>query len=406
MTEESTLAPKTHFIRNIIDEDLKVGKHQTIVTRFPPEPNGYLHIGHAKAICINFGLAQDFQGQCHLRFDDTNPIAEEQEYIDAIQADIQWLGMDWGEKLFYTSDYYERLYQAAVTLIQAGKAYIDDLDAEQMRLYRGTLTEPGKNSPNRERPIEENLALFEQMKQGQFEEGQYTLRAKIDMTSGNINLRDPIIYRILKQSHHRTSEDWCIYPMYDFAHALSDAIEGITHSLCSLEFQDHRPLYDWVVEHCQMPHQPRQIEFSRLNLSYTITSKRKLRKLVEADVVTGWNDPRMPTLSGLRRRGFTPQAIRQFCHDLGVSKQDSVIDFGLLEAAVRNDLNVRAPRKMAILDPIKVVITNYPEGQIETLSSANHPQIRKWGGESLSLDLKYTLTAVIILIIHLLNFSV
>ena len=383
MTEESTLAPKTHFIRNIIDEDLKVGKHQTIVTRFPPEPNGYLHIGHAKAICINFGLAQDFQGQCHLRFDDTNPIAEEQEYIDAIQADIQWLGMDWGEKLFYTSDYYERLYQAAVTLIQAGKAYIDDLDAEQMRLYRGTLTEPGKNSPNRERPIEENLALFEQMKQGQFEEGQYTLRAKIDMTSGNINLRDPIIYRILKQSHHRTSEDWCIYPMYDFAHALSDAIEGITHSLCSLEFQDHRPLYDWVVEHCQMPHQPRQIEFSRLNLSYTITSKRKLRKLVEADVVTGWNDPRMPTLSGLRRRGFTPQAIRQFCHDLGVSKQDSVIDFGLLEAAVRNDLNVRAPRKMAILDPIKVVITNYPEGQIETLSSANHPQNPEMGRREL-----------------------
>lgn len=374
MSEQSSTTPKSHFIRTIMDDDLKSGKHAKIITRFPPEPNGFLHIGHAKAICINFGLAQDFQGQCHLRFDDTNPAKEEQQYINAIIDDIHWLGMDWQNNLFHTSDYYAKLHQSACLLIEKGLAYVDDLDADTMRQYRGTLTEKGRESPNRNRPIAESMALFENMRQGQYEEGQYTLRAKIDMASGNINMRDPVIYRILKKSHPRTQDQWCIYPMYDFAHALSDALEGITHSLCSLEFQDHRPLYDWFIHHCDMPHQPRQIEFSRLNLNYTITSKRKLKQLVDQRKVSGWDDPRMPTLRGLRRRGYPPAAIRHFCDELGVSKQDSIIDFSVLEGSVRHHLNQTAPRKMAILDPILVTITNYPDQHIEKLSVANHPQ--------------------------------
>jgi len=370
---------KTNFIRNIIDEDRQSGKHDTVTVRFPPEPNGFLHIGHAKAICLNFGLAQDYNGQCHLRFDDTNPIKEEQLYIDAIQRDIKWLGFDWQQHLYFTSDYFEKLYQLAVQLIQNGDAYIDDLDAEQMREYRGTLTQPGKESPNRCRPIAESVDLFSRMRAGEFDEGQYTLRAKIDMSSGNINMRDPVIYRIMKATHPRTGEAWCIYPMYDFAHALSDAIEDISHSLCSLEFQDHRPLYDWCVEKCNMASKPRQIEFSRLNLNYTITSKRKLKKLVDDHHVNGWDDPRMPTISGLRRRGYTPRALRQFCEHVGVSKQDSTIDMSILEETIRNDHNKHAARRMAVLAPLKVIITNYPENQKDTISIANHPQNEEFG---------------------------
>lgn len=365
---------KTNFIRNIIDEDLESQKHKDIVVRFPPEPNGFLHIGHAKSICLNFGVANDYQGTCHLRFDDTNPEKEEQRYIDSIKEDVKWLGFDWQSHLYHTSDYFEQLYQFAVKLIQNGDAYIDDLSSEAMREYRGTLTTPGKNSPNRERPAAESLELFERMRAGEFEEGRYTLRAKIDMASGNINMRDPIIYRIMKASHPRTGNDWCIYPMYDFAHALSDAIESITHSLCTLEFQDHRPLYDWCIEKCETPSQPRQIEFSRLNLNYTITSKRKLKQLVDDQHVNGWDDPRLPTISGLRRRGFTARALRQFCDYVGISKQDSIIDMSILEETIRSDLNQHAIRRMAVLKPLKVIITNFPEGETEILNVANHPQ--------------------------------
>ncbi len=369
----------SNFIRKIITDDLENGKHHHIVSRFPPEPNGYLHIGHAKSICLNFGLANDYQGRCHLRFDDTNPSNEEQEYAIAIAEDVRWLGFDWGRHLYHTSDYFEQLYQLAIKLIQDGKAYVDSLSAEQMREYRGTLTSPGKPSPDRERNIADNLDLFQRMKSGEFAEGQYTLRAKIDMSAGNINLRDPAIYRIRNIAHQRAGKKWCIYPMYDFSHALSDAIEGITHSLCTLEFQDHRPLYDWFVKHCQMPHQPRQIEFSRLNLNYTVTSKRKLKELVDKKIVSGWDDPRMPTLCGLRRRGVPPEAIRHFCEKIGISKQDSIIDLSVLEQEIRDYLNQCAARATAVLKPVKVIIDNYPEDSIEQLEVSVHPQNPEMG---------------------------
>lgn len=369
-----TTATAKHFIDKIIDEDLSTKKHQSIITRFPPEPNGFLHIGHAKSICLNFGVANQYQGTCHLRFDDTNPVKEEQLYIEAIKKDVAWLGFDWQQHLYHSSDYFEQLYGFAVELIEKGLAYVDDLSAEQMRDYRGTLTEPGKNSPSRERDSNESLDLFKRMRAGEFAEGRYTLRAKIDMAAANINLRDPILYRILNASHPRTGDAWCIYPMYDFAHALSDALELITHSLCTLEFQDHRPLYEWFLEHVSVPSTPRQIEFSRLNINYTITSKRKLKSLVDGGHVSGWDDPRMPTISGMRRRGFTSDAIRNFCAEIGISRQDSVIDIGLLESAVRDDLNTRAPRRMAVLRPIKVVITNMDQDFSQSLLMANHPQ--------------------------------
>ena len=376
------MAHITNFIRNIIDEDLETGKHQSIITRFPPEPNGYLHIGHAKAICINFGIARDYNGQCFLRMDDTNPVKEDQEYIDAIKADVAWLGFDWQDRFTYASDYFDTMHDVAVKLIKTGKAFVCSLNAEQMREYRGTLKEPGKNSPDRDRPIEENLDLFARMRAGEFDENAYTLRAKIDMQASNINLRDPIIYRIRKVAHHRTGDTWCIYPMYDFAHSLEDAIENITHSLCSLEFQDHRPLYDWCVENAELSGTPRQIEFSRLKLNYTITSKRKLKLLVDEKKVTGWDDPRMPTLSGARRRGYPPEAIVTFCEHVGVSKTDSVIDFSILEQHVRDELNMTAERRMAVLDPIEVVISNY-EGDGEMLSVSNHPQNPELGRREL-----------------------
>ena len=376
---DTTEKPR-HFISQIIEEDQKNGKHAgKVVTRFPPEPNGYLHIGHAKSICLNFEMAATYKGTCHLRFDDTNPIKEEQEYAEAIKRDIQWLGYDWGENLYYASDYYEQLYQYAAQLINQNKAYIDDLSLDKMREYRGTLTGPGTESPNRNRPAEESLDLFTRMKAGEFEDGRYVLRAKIDMNSGNLNLRDPIIYRIRHTTHPRTGDAWCIYPMYDFAHSLSDAIEGITHSLCTLEFQDHRPLYDWFVEHCKPPYQPQQIEFSRLNLSHTITSKRKLKTLVDEKVVSSWDDPRMATLCGMRRRGYPAVSIRKFIEMVGVSKSDSIIEMSVLEECVRNELNQHAPRAMAVLNPIKIVIENYPEEKVETLSVANHPQDESYG---------------------------
>ena len=379
MTTEVEKSHKTNFIRNIINDDIDQKKHESIVVRFPPEPNGFLHIGHAKSICLNFGLAQDYNGTCHLRFDDTNPEKEEQRYIDSIIEDVRWLGFDWNQHLYHTSDYFEQLYQFALELIQNGDAYIDNLSSEEMREFRGTLTEPGKNSPNRNRPIAESIELFKKMRAGEFKEGEYTLRAKIDMSSGNVNMRDPIIYRIMKATHPRTGDSWSIYPMYDFAHALSDAIESITHSLCTLEFQDHRPLYEWCVEKCSTPSSPRQIEFSRLNLNYTITSKRKLKQLVDDNHVSGWDDPRLPTLRGLRRRGYTPRALRRFCDHVGISKQDSIIDMSILEESIRSDLNEHAQRRMAVLKPLKVIITNYPEDKTETLSIANHPQNEQHG---------------------------
>jgi glutaminyl-tRNA synthetase len=375
----STEPVPTNFIRNIIEQDLETQKHQQIVVRFPPEPNGFCHVGHAKSICLNFGLPLDYPGRCHLRFDDTNPLKEEDEFVRAIQADIQWLGFDWKEHLYFTSDYYGKLHDYAIELIQAEKAFVCDLSAEDMRDYRGTLTSPGKNSPYRDRTIDENLDLFKRMRQGDFPDGSRTLRVKIDMSASNINLRDPVIYRILHASHHRTGDTWCIYPMYDYAHALSDAIEGITHSLCTLEFQDHRPLYNWFIENTSVSSTPRQIEFSRLNLNYTITSKRKLKQLVDEKKVQGWDDPRMPTLSGLRRRGYTPQAIRHFCQQIGISKQDSIIDVDILESSVRDNLNQNAPRRMAVLDPIKVIIENYPENESEHISVSNHPQNESMG---------------------------
>ena len=361
------------FIRTIIEADLKNHKHETVVTRFPPEPNGYLHIGHAKAICLNFNIADEYGGVCNLRFDDTNPVREEETYIQSIKEDVRWLGYDWGEREFYASDYFERLYQFAVKLIQKGKAYVCDLTAEEIREYRGTLTEPGRNSPYRDRSAEENLDLFERMKNSEFADGSRVLRAKIDMASPNLNLRDPVIYRILRARHHRTGDKWCIYPTYDFTHGQSDSIEGITHSLCSLEFEDHRPLYDWFIEELEIFH-PQQIEFARLNLTNTVMSKRKLLDLVQSGQVDGWDDPRMPTLCGLRRRGYTPEAVRDFCSRIGVAKRESVVNMALLEHCLRQDLNDRAPRVMAVLNPLKVIIDNYPQDQEETLPFQNHPE--------------------------------
>ena len=364
------------FIRSIISEDLTNQKNAgRLVTRFPPEPNGYLHIGHAKSICLNFGVASEHQGGiCNLRFDDTNPTKEDVEYVESIKEDVRWLGFDWEDRLFYASDYFETLYGYAVELIKKGKAYVDSLSAEETREYRGTLTEPGQDSPHRARSIEENLTLFQRMRAGEFDEGAHVLRAKIDMASPNVNMRDPTLYRIRKVSHHRTGDTWNIYPMYDFTHCLSDAIEGVTHSLCTLEFQDHRPLYDWVLQELGTEHHPQQIEFARLNLNYTVLSKRKLLELVEQGHVSGWDDPRMPTISGLRRRGVTPESIRRFCSEVGVAKRDSTVEMALLEHCVREDLNVRAPRVMGVLRPLRVVIDNYPEDQVEELDAANHPK--------------------------------
>lgn len=364
----------SNFIQDFITEDLKNERYAKIHTRFPPEPNGYLHIGHAKAICIDFGMAGKFGGECNLRFDDTNPTKEETEYVDSIMEDVRWLGFDWGERLFFASDYFSQLYAYAKELIINGKAYVDDLSVDEIREYRGTLTEPGKESPYRNRPVEENLDLFERMRAGEFEDGSKVLRAKIDMASPNLNMRDPVMYRIRRAHHHRTGDNWCIYPMYDFQHPLSDAIEGISHSLCSLEYEDHRPLYDWFVNNVSVPSKPRQIEFARLNLNYTVMSKRKLLELVKNNYVNGWDDPRMPTLCGLRRRGYTPESIRDFCDRIGVSKTASTVDLGLLEHCIREDLNKRAERIMGVLRPLKVIIDNYPEGQTEEFSAENNPE--------------------------------
>jgi len=376
MVEEKNNVPVKgkDFIRQIIDEHNRDGRYGgKVMTRFPPEPNGYLHIGHAKAIVINFGLAEEYGGKTNLRFDDTNPTKEDVEYTDAIQRDIKWLGFDWEDRLYYASNYFGTLYEYALKLIKKGKAYVDDLNAEEMREYRGTLTEPGKNSPYRERSIEENLELFEKMKNGDFPDGSHTLRAKIDMASPNMNMRDPVIYRILHATHHNTGDTWCIYPMYDFAHGQSDSIEGITHSICTLEFEAHRPLYDWLTKELEI-HEPRQIEFARLNLTNMVTSKRKLLRLVQEGYVTGWDDPRMPTLSGLRRRGYTPESIVNFCNKTGIAKNNSTVEVAMLEHSLREDLNKRSPRVMAVLRPLKVVITNYPEGQVEELDAINNPE--------------------------------
>src|SRR5579872_2130656 len=361
------------FIRDIVQADLDAKKYAVIVTRFPPEPNGYLHIGHAKSIALNFGIAQEFSGRCHLRFDDTNPTREEQEFIDSIQADVKWLGYDWGKNLFFASDYFEQLYEWAEGLVRAGLAYVDDQSQEEIRLARGTLTEPGRNSPFRDRSVEENLDLFRRMKAGEFANGTRVLRAKIDMASGNINLRDPVLYRILHASHPRTGDKWSIYPSYDFAHGQSDAIEGITHSICTLEFEDHRPLYEWLLDKLPVPSKPRQYEFARLNLTYTLLSKRVLTELVRGGHVAGWDDPRMPTIAGLKRRGVPPAAVREFVKRIGVAKANSVVDVGMLEFCIREELNRTALRRMAVLRPLKVVIENYPEGQVEELEAINHP---------------------------------
>lgn len=370
----------SNFIRHIIDGDIRSQKHQgRVVTRFPPEPNGYLHVGHAKSICLNFGLALDYQGACNLRFDDTNPEKESQEYIDAITRDVQWLGFQWAGEIRYASSYFDALYGFACELIENGKAYVCDLTPEEMTQYRGTLTEPGKPSPYRDRTPQENLDLFKRMRAGEFADGSRVLRAKIDMASPNINLRDPILYRIRRAHHHQTGDAWCIYPMYDYTHPISDALEGITHSLCTLEFEDHRPLYDWVLDNITIPCHPQQIEFSRLNLNYTVTSKRKLKRLVDEGFVEGWDDPRMPTISGMRRRGFTPESIRAFCEAIGVTRSEGVVDVAMLEHAIREDLNARAPRAMGVLNPLKVVLTNYPADQREVLRVANHPQLPEMG---------------------------
>lgn len=366
----------SNFIRDIVLADLAAGKHGgKVVTRFPPEPNGYLHIGHAKSICLNFGLAQDVPGGvCHLRFDDTNPTTEDPEYVNSIQDDVRWLGFDWKDNLFYASDYFQTLYDVAERLIRKGMAYVDSLTADEMRAYRGTLTDPGRNSPHRDRSVQENLDMFRRMKAGEFPDGAHVLRAKIDMASPNINLRDPVLYRIRHAAHYRTGSTWCVYPSYDYAHPLSDAIEGITHSICTLEFEDHRPLYDWIVAESELPHRPRQIEFARLNIGQTVMSKRKHLELVERKLVAGWDDPRLPTIKGLRRRGFTPEAIRAFCEHIGVAKRDAVVEMQLLEHFVREDLNRRAPRVMAVLKPLKVVIDNYPENVTEQVEAINNPE--------------------------------
>ncbi len=377
---QTTSSLPSDFIRDIIDDDMKTGKHQgRVATRFPPEPNGYPHIGHAKSVCLNFGIAAQYGGACNLRLDDTDPSGENMEYVESIIRDVKWLGFDWGDRLYYASDYYEKLYQYALQLIRKDLAYVCDLNADEIREYRGTLTQPGKESPFRNRSIEENLDLFERMRAGQFADGSRVLRAKIDMASPNVTMRDPIMYRIKKESHYRTGDAWCIYPMYDFAHCLSDFIEGITHSICTLEFENNRPLYDWFLDQLVEGPRPRQIEFARLNLSYTVMSKRKLLELVESGVVAGWDDPQMPTLSGMRRRGFTPEAIRKFCEKIGVSKNDSLIDMALLENCVRDDLNEKAPRVMAVLRPLRVVIDNYPEEQVEMFDCPYHPKNAEMG---------------------------
>ncbi|MCG9631581.1 glutamine--tRNA ligase [Vibrio sp. Isolate30] len=372
-------ARPSNFIRQIIDKDLADGTHTSVHTRFPPEPNGYLHIGHAKSICLNFGIAQDYQGQCNLRFDDTNPEKEDVEYVESIKNDVSWLGFEWSGDICYSSNYFDTLYAYAVELINKGLAYIDELSPEQIREYRGTLKEPGKASPYRDRSPEENLALFEKMRDGGFEEGKACLRAKIDMSSSFMVMRDPVIYRVRFAHHHQTGDKWCIYPMYDFTHCISDALEGITHSICTLEFQDNRRLYDWVLDNITIDCQPRQYEFSRLNLEYTVMSKRKLNTLVTENLVNGWDDPRMPTISGLRRRGFTPASIREFCKRIGVTKQENMIEFGSLESCIRDDLNENAPRAMAVLDPVKIVIENYDADKVETLTVANHPNKPEMG---------------------------
>ncbi len=368
----------SNFIEEIIVNDLKSGKVKNVITRFPPEPNGYLHIGHAKSICLNFGLALKFNGKCNLRFDDTNPEKEDTEYVESIKRDVKWLGFDWGEKECYASDYFDFMYEMAVKLIKKGNAYVCHLSPEEMRQYRGTLTEPGKNSPYRDRSVEENLELFEKMKNGEFEEGEAVLRAKIDMASPNINMRDPVMYRIIKKPHHRTGDKWCIYPSYDWAHGLEDSIEGVTHSICTLEFEDHRPLYDWFLDELEVYH-PQQIEFARLNLTYTVMSKRKLLKLVEDGFVRGWDDPRMPTISGLRRRGYTPESIRKFADMIGVAKSNSVVDYGMLEYCIREDLNKRAQRVMVVFNPVRLIITNYPDDKIEMMDAVNNPEDESMG---------------------------
>lgn len=383
MSTSDTPALPAHFLRQIVKTDREAGLHHKIVTRFPPEPNGYLHIGHAKSICVNFGLAEEFGGDCHLRFDDTNPAKEEQEYVDAIKKDVQWLGFQWAGAVRFSSSYFDQLYQWALELVRAGKAYVCDLSPEEARAYRGTLTEPGKDSPYRNRSVEENLDLFARMKAGEFEDGSRVLRAKVDMESPNINLRDPIIYRIRHAHHHQTGDDWCIYPSYDFTHGQSDAIEGVTHSICTLEFEDHRPLYEWFLQNLSVPCQPRQYEFARLSLNYTVTSKRKLKQLVDEGHVSGWDDPRMCTLSGLRRRGYTASAIRDFCERIGVSRSDAVVDIGVLEFCIRDDLDAQVPRAMCVLHPLKVVITNCPEDHIKMLELPRHPKSPEMGVRAL-----------------------
>ena len=381
--DSPTVTLPSNFIQNIINEDAKTGRHGgRVQTRFPPEPNGYLHIGHAKSICLNFGIAAENGGLCNLRFDDTNPSKEDVEYVDSIQEDVKWLGFDWGDRMFYASDYFPQLYEYAEKLIQMGKAYVCDLNAQQIREYRGTLTEPGRNSPFRERTAAESLDLFRRMRAGEFPDGTRTLRAKIDMASPNITMRDPVLYRILRATHHRTGDAWCIYPMYDYAHPVSDAIERITHSICTLEFEDHRPLYDWCVEMLDI-YRPQQIEFARLNLTHTVMSKRKLRELVEQKLVSGWDDPRMPTISGLRRRGYTPEAIRDFCERIGVAKSNSLVDLEMLEHCIREDLNVKAARAMVVLRPLKVVVENYPEGVVEELTAENNPENPEMGSRTI-----------------------
>lgn len=377
LAEESNLS--SNFIHNIIDEYLEANPNNKIHTRFPPEPNGYLHIGHAKAICIDFGTAEKYNGLCNLRFDDTNPTKEDVEYVESIKEDVKWLGFDWEDRLFYASNYFDKFYEYAVMLIKKGKAYVDDLSPEEMREYRGTLTKQGKNSPYRDRTVEENLDLFQKMKNGEFEDGSRVLRAKIDMASPNLNMRDPVIYRIFHATHHNTGDKWCIYPMYDYAHPLEDAIEKITHSLCTLEFEDHRPLYDWVLRECEVENPPRQIEFARLNVTNMVTSKRKLKAFVDEGIVDGWDDPRMPTISGLRRRGYTPEAIRDFCERIGLAKANSMVDAALLEHCVREDLKLKSPRIMGVLHPLKVVITNYPEGEVEMLDVENNQENLEMG---------------------------
>ncbi len=378
--EKNNIETAGNFIEKIIEKDIENEKNEgRVVTRFPPEPNGYLHLGHAKSICLNFGLAEKYNGTCHLRFDDTNPAKEELEYIKSIKEDVKWLGFNWGDNEYYASDYFDRLYEIAVKMIQDGNAYVDSLSPEETREYRGTLTSPGKNSPDRDRSVEENIDLFKRMKNGEFEDGKYLLRAKIDMTSPNLNMRDPALYRIKRMNHHRTGDKWCIYPMYDFTHPLSDAFENITHSVCTLEFEDHRPLYNWSVNESGVEAKPQQIEFAMLNINYTIMSKRKLLKLVEKGIVSGWDDPRMPTISGIRRRGYTPESIRDFASRIGIAKSNSMVDFALLEHCLREDLNKKAKRVMAVLDPLKVVITNYPDNKTEMMEADNNPEDENMG---------------------------